>query len=410
MALTTWGMARFAANRRIGFVGYVLIAVVIPDLLLVTYIGLVQSLEQMLLVNALAEHARAKRGSTLALLAACCFVKPALAVVQGFVVVLAIAASAWRSGSRGVFRLFIPIGITVAIISALLTLTFGVVPLGRTILPRTGMAVYRLGGFGFFHGIGRDFWSLPHAQLRDYFRYELGFWTLGTAFLIWGALRAIWRLLQRHITPDQGINDEICLTCAVTHVGFIFLIFGHRGTWFYSLPMLILGLTLLADHGSWHRRFLWVLVVLVFISDRSKAIDILHHWKTDRPSTVTLNLWADPQEQAEWTRALQLTHGKQPVLLAMCDGGALLLPGFVPPAGGYFVPGNALEVEVQRKAAQLNVATMIISAQSADWIGFTIWPEMKAALEGCELVQNGQYLRVYHRIMPNKGEPGKSNK
>ena len=51
------------------------------------------------------------------------------------------------------------------------------------------MAVYRLGNFGFFGGIGRDFWLLPNAGLRDYFRYEVGFWVLGTAVLIWSASR-----------------------------------------------------------------------------------------------------------------------------------------------------------------------------------------------------------------------------
>ena len=58
MMLSTWGMARFAAYRRIGPVGVALIALAIPDLLLVTYIGLVQTLEQALLINALAEQAR----------------------------------------------------------------------------------------------------------------------------------------------------------------------------------------------------------------------------------------------------------------------------------------------------------------------------------------------------------------
>ena len=90
---TAWGMARFAAHDRVGLVGIMLIALAIPDLLLVTYIGLVQSLEQALLVNALAEQARGRRGTALALLTACCFVKPSLAVVQGFAVVIAIAVN-----------------------------------------------------------------------------------------------------------------------------------------------------------------------------------------------------------------------------------------------------------------------------------------------------------------------------
>lgn len=411
MMLTVWGLARFASCRRVGIVGLALIVVAIPDLALVTYIGLVQSLEQALLVNALAEQARGRRGTALALLTACCFVKPSLAAVQGLVVLIAIAVRTRRDDYSASIRTLAPACVIAVLITGALLTTFGIVPVSRTILPQTGMAVYRLGGFGFFRGIGRDFWALPHAQLRDYFRYELGFWMLGTTFLIWGALDAAWRILRQALNADQSINDEICLSCVATHIGFIVLIFGHRGTWFYSLPMLILGLAVLAARGWWYRSFLWGLVVLLLISDRSKAVDLIQRWKTENPSPITLNLWANPQERAEWSQALELTRGEQPVLLAMCDGGALLIPGFAPVVGGYFVPGNALTIEVQRKARQLRNASMIISAQSTDWPGFKFWPELKVALDDCDVVLKGQYLRVYRRpvsgrVVPNRPTNG----
>ena len=396
--LTVWGLARFAAYRHIGIVGIALIALAIPDLLLVTYIGLVQSLEQALLANALAEHARGRREIALALLTACCFVKPSLAVLQSLAVVIAIIADLRRADRSAYIHAFAPALLTAGVITSLLALSFGLVPLYRTILPQTGMAVYQLGGFGFFRGIGREFWVLPHAGLRDYFRYELGFWMLGTAFLTWGGLTGAWRWIRCGSSIDGAINDEICATCTVTHIGFIVLIFGHRGTWFYSLPMLVLGVAVLAKRSRWHRICALVLVVLLLISDRSKAIDIIRRWKTETPSSDTLNLWANPQERAEWAQALRLTEGQKPVLLAMSEGGALLIPAFAPPTLGYLVPGNALPVEVQRKTKQLAAAQMIISAQPPGWPGFVFWPEMKATLDGCELLMKGEYLRVYRRL------------
>lgn len=399
--LTVWGMARFAVHGRVGLVGIALIALAIPDLLLVTYIGLVQTLEQTLLVNALAEQVRGRRGTALALLTACCFVKPSLAVLQGLIVVIAIVANL-RQTNRSTFICVLGLpALTATIIASLLASVFGMVPLCKTILPRTGIAVYRLAGFGFFHGIGRDFWALPHASLRDYFRYELGFWMLGTLFLTIGAFAGIWRQIRGNVPTDKGNNDEMCATCAGTHLGFVVFIFGHRGTWFYSLPMLILGLAALAARGRWHRIFLCVLIVLLLISDRSKALDILQRWRTDAPTPVTLNLWATDQERVEWAQALELTHGRQPVLFAMCEGGALLIPGFAPPVSGYFVPGNALSVEVRRKTSQLAAASMIISAYPLNWSGFTLWPELKAALDGCELLMEGRHLRVYRRVAPS---------
>ena len=161
--LTAWGMARFAASARISVVGFALIAAAIPDLLLVTYIGLVQSLEQALLVNALAEQASGRRGISLALLATCCFVKPSLAVVQGFLVVIAMTVSLRQTDHRTYIRTLLPALLTAGVLITILVANFGPVPFYRTILPTTGMAVYRLGGFGFFQGIGHDFWALPRA-------------------------------------------------------------------------------------------------------------------------------------------------------------------------------------------------------------------------------------------------------
>ena len=225
---------------------------------------------------------------------------------------------------------------------------------------------------------------------------------LGTAFLMSGALAGVWRLARAKSSTYRTHNDEICATCAAVHIGFVVLIFGHRGTWFYSLPMLILGLATFTTRGPWHRRLLWILVVLLLISDRSKAVDIIRRWKTEAPSAVSLNLWADQEEQAEWAQALQLSHGKQPVLFAMCEGGALLIPGFAAPITGYLVPGNALPIEVRHKAAQLSAAPIIISAQPPDWPGFTFWPDLKAALAGCELLMEGRYVRVYRRVGPTQ--------
>lgn len=398
MMLSAWGLARFAVARRLSLAGVVLITLAIPDLLLVSYITMVQTLEQALLINALAEQARGRRATSLALLTACCFVKPSLAFLQGLVVVIAIVAANGRGIRAASVRSVVPSLVTAAVLAVILTLGFGPAPLAKSIFPFTGMAVYRISNYGFFHGVGREFWVLPHAGIRDYLRYEVGFWMLGTLVLFWGALAGLRRLARGDSTGDRALRDEVIATCAAVHLGFVVLLFGHRGTWFYSLPMLILGLATLAAGGPRLRSVLWLLVVLLLVSDRSKAVEIIRRRKTDAPSAVTLNLWADPAERDEWARCLELTRGEQPALLAMCDGGALLTPGFAPPEVGYLVPGNALPAEVQRKAAQLASAPMIISALAPDWPGFTFWPEITAAFDGCELVMQGRFVRVYRRV------------
>jgi hypothetical protein len=327
-------------------------------------------------------------------------VKPSLGFFQGLAVVIAIVAARRRSLRFAWARQTTPALITWTVLAAILSVSFGSLPLVKTYLPSTGMAVYRFGNFGFFGGIGRDFWLLPNAGLRDYFRYEVRFWMLGTAVLIWAAVAGLRRLMRGNECEDRATADEIVVSCASAHIAFVVFLFGHRETWLYSFPMLVLVLATLAPRGRWHRSVLWVLAVLLLVNDRSKAMEVLRHYRTEAPSESTLNLWANPTERTEWELALELTRGRQPILLAMCEGSALHIPGFEPPVVGYLVPGNALPGEVARKAAQLATAPMIISAQPPDWPGFRFWPEITAAMRGCEIVMEGRCLRVYRRTSP----------
>ena len=143
----------------------------------------------------------------------CCFVKPSLAVVQGLAVVIAIIAAGRSDGWVACARSFLPALVTAAVLAVVLATSFGILPLSKTIFPLTGMAVYRLGGFGFFRGIGRDFWVLPHAGVRDYFRYELGFWILGTLFLTSSGLAILLRLVRTDSARNRTIDNELCATC-----------------------------------------------------------------------------------------------------------------------------------------------------------------------------------------------------
>jgi hypothetical protein len=149
-----------------------------------------------------------------------------------------------------------------------------------------------------------------------------------------------------------------------------------------------------------------VLAAMLLVSDRSKGVDVLRHWRSESTSAVTLGLWADPAQREEWARALELTRGHRPALLAMCDGAAVLVPGFAPPTGGFYVPGGPLPAEVRRKAAQLAEASMIVSAFPPEWHGFARWPEIADALEGCDLVMAGRGLWVYRRAAPAGSRKG----
>ena len=249
-------------------------------------------------------------------------------------------------------------------------------------------------------GQGREFWALPGGGLRDYFRYEVGFWGLGTVTLIGGGLAALGRLARRASDPEVARDDEIVATAASVHVAFVCLLFGHRWTWVYSLPYLILGLAILARRGRAWRWLVCGLAVLLLISDRSKATAMLARWRDEAPSPVTLGLWANSQERAEWARARELTRGQHAVFYGTCEGAAVLFPDLAPPTGGYLVPGNMIPVEVDRKAAQIAAAPWIIAYHLPDPDRFEHRARIDAAFRGAEPVFLGQYLQVYRRDPP----------
>jgi hypothetical protein len=190
------------------------------------------------------------------------------------------------------------------------------------------------------------------------------------------------------------------VTCSVVHLAFVTLLFGHRVTWVYSLPMLILGLATLARRGPRARVVVWVLAALLLVNDRSKLVAARQIREELTPFKGMQGLWTSPREFEEWSRARELTEGRRPVLLAMSEGGAVLFSGFSPPMVAYLYPGCPTPGEVRRKAEQLAGASAIISFYPPEWEGFDHWPQLKAAIDDCELVFEGESLRVYRRDPP----------
>lgn len=98
--VTAWGMARFASARQVGPAGSALIVLAIPDVLFPSYSTVVHVLEPALLVHGLVEQARGRRGTALALATAALFVKPSMAYVYGFCLLVAIVAASRGADGR----------------------------------------------------------------------------------------------------------------------------------------------------------------------------------------------------------------------------------------------------------------------------------------------------------------------
>ncbi len=431
--LTALGMARFARARRVGAAGVALIALSLPDVLFSTYSTSVHVFEPALLVHGLAEHARGRRATALALATAACFVKPSMGFVYGLVLCLCIAVTLKGSEWRDWARALGPSALVGVLLAVVLATTYGVGPLVRTILPGAGMSNYRLERYGFFRGTGREFWVLPEGSLRAYFRYEVGFWLIGTAWLIASGIASLWRLgrggpfrppprplsprermpegrvrgpgvdeetaLQGQPSGDERRDDEVIVCIAALHVAFVTCFYAHRMSWAYYFAILILGLAATAK-GRRRAAVVWLLAAMLLVSDRSKLLTTYREWSTSAPGPETLGLWATPAERSEWLEVLRRTRGHRPVLLSEVEGSVPLVPGFASPVAAYFFPGICLPVEARRKAKQLAAAGMIVATVPRDWRGFRLWPELAAALDGCEPAFEGDAFRLYRRVRP----------
>ncbi len=420
LCIMAWGLARFARARRIGPAGIALIVLAMPDILFPAYSTVVHVLEPALLVHGLAEQARGRRRHALALATAACFVKPAMGYVYGACLLIGIAADSlrkrpetgqdrdWETG----FRALVPAALVGALLSALVIAAYGVKPLLGSILPIQGASVYRLNRFGFFTGIGSEFWAWPKGGFWEYFRYEVGFWMLGTLWLIAGGIAAFVRLCRGRSTGDEVIDDELAACCATLHVVFITCMFGLRTSWTYYFTILILGLAVLSKRGRTGLVVAWILAALLLVNDRSKLLQVRQEWATSAPGADTLGLWATAEERSEWIEVRELIRGgTPPVLLAWVDGSVPLLPEFAPPVAGYFCPGLTLPIEIRRKADQLRSASWIVTVVHRDWEGFAQWPELADAFDGTELAFEGKTFRAYRRIRPPasaRSSPGNS--
>jgi hypothetical protein len=114
--------------------------------------------EPAVLVWALVALAAGRPPLALALVTIGVTVKPSLSYLAGAVVLTGMMVSVRGAGGwRALLRGLVPAALTAVVLGVGLALAFGLDSLAATLLPFTGMGVYRAEGFGFFYGLGRHF-------------------------------------------------------------------------------------------------------------------------------------------------------------------------------------------------------------------------------------------------------------
>jgi hypothetical protein len=400
-----WGLARFANAIRLNRAGQILMIVALPVAIQSSLPSLSHLLEAVLMCLALSEHSRGNRRSALALTTAACFAKAALGYLYGFLLIVLIVVDCSRGAEvslrsrldwNATGRALLPAVITGILLAAILGSIYGVGPLIASLLPISGMKIYKTLHFGFFTPWSRTFWDPSGLSVGNYFATIAPFWMGSTIWLALAGLWAGWRLwsLPRE---DQSIRnrDEIIFCCAVLQTLFVLRFFGPPLSWTYYPYILVIGIVATSVMNSGSAIVTAALTVVAFVAQIVSVNIAVAEWKISAPVPLGAGLWADAGERDEWNTVSHLIAGHRAVAVGVAGGASILFPDFEKPIGAYLVRDEALPSEVAQTIEHIKTADFVVRPASesvGDPISF--WPELTRTLDNLDVVWKGRVYQV----------------
>ena len=401
-------LARIAARLRFGPFGIAIMIVGIGYGVQETYLNFAHAIEAVLICQALAEQTLGNRPRALVFSSAAVLAKPSMGYVYSLLLLILIAGGirGRESGRmRSLVHALAPAVIVFATLCAVLIFDFGFVPFLRTVLPLTGMRVYRSRHFGFFTGSGRLFWYDPAGSWFYYFGTVAGFWIFETVYLVAAAIVSA----RRRLTGSKpSARDELIIICALLHLTFITLFFGNRWSWSYYSYLPLIGVAAAADLGPAYRRTAAALVMVGAISWIPPALFFKHLWTTHRRAAATAGLWASPRQIKEWKRALDTVDDRRATVLDSRGAADLLFPQFGKPTSLYLVPGLTLPAEMKRRLDQIARAELlVVPLGGPPCYGTPRVPRIHALLKNFAPLWKGKFFEVLRNR--NRGGPQAGN-
>ena len=411
--LIAGALARVAAHLRFGALGLALMVIALGFAVRVSYPVMAQAVEAVLLSSALAEQAAGRRARALGFACAAVFAKPSMGFVYGALLSALGVIDAYRTnrGLSGLIRFAIPAAATGATLAVVLGALYGPAALVETVSPLGGAANYRALHFGFFSGAGREFWNPSGLSWVYYLLGVAGFWLSASVFLIGCGIAAMIHWTAAPSTPDVAAHrrNEIILTCAAVHIAFVVLMFGNRWSWIYYSYFLVAGAAAAADFSPWRRRISLVLCVLAILSCTGDIYSFHRSWQVRQPDAITAQLWSTAEERDEWTAVLGEARGRRAAILDTKGAAELMFPEFEAPVSSCVEPAWMNAAEIQRKAAQISGADLVVVPIGIDWCsGIPPAPEIRAAMSSFAPTFSGRHFVIYRRTIPPAGLPSDS--
>jgi hypothetical protein len=394
--LLLWGFVRFAANLKLNLAGVLIILLTGTLTIPSSFLNLSHIFETVLLIHALADQAGGNRRRALALATVAVFVKPSMAYFLGLVLLVFVVADCLQN--RMSLRAFVaetyPAALVGVAIASILTASFGLAPLVRTVIPSEGRALYYAQGYGFFNGAGRLFLAPDAVPWSFYLVSKAGLWIAYTIVLVIAALFIARSALTGFRAAERADRTaEVILTCAALHLSFVLFFFGNASTWEYYFYIVVLGLAAIARLGIRWEVLVASLALAIPITKVNKAIipHLASHaqgtsaamgrsatdrpsvadspmesgfgyrlWSKTSPSPETAGLWATPEERREWIQVLAMIRGHDVTMLDKYGCADLLFSEFSPPTTFFLEAGGVTSADLSRKLSQLRASSMMV--------------------------------------------------
>lgn len=398
-----WRLAK--QSGRWGWLVAIFLIVAMPHTVIPVYVNLTHPLEAALIMFAIAELALGRRARALALATACLFVKPVMAYVLGFVViVLAVVRIARkREDWKSFFSSLRPAVLTGAACAIISTAYFGLVPTINALIPANGSQSYKALDFGFFRN-GRTFW-LPKlnsaAQFAHYYSFTpAGFWIVCTVLIAIFGLLSLVKLMPRVAPASSSFREsryETLIVVAACHFTFLFVFFGWPGTWTYYSSLLIAGVTLGFAAFRIPTGLILAMALLALAGNAERYHITANAWRWMKRSPESVGLWAFANQEKEWTHARAIA-GERRIFYFNNGCPELLYPGVDSPVSFFLSPDTQTPIEFDRLRQQLNQATVVVTFnQASPMLDPWNWPEFATQREAFVETWRGVYLTVHER-------------
>lgn len=388
------GLWRLA--RQGGWLIAALLIAAMPHAIIPVYVHLTHPLEAALIIHAIADLVVGRRARALALATVCLFVKPSMAYVLGFLILLLAIVRMIRQ--REIWPPFLHF-LRPALFTGIACLTissayFGLVPTVSALIPINGAQSYKALGFGFFAN-GRTFW-LPKlgnaAQFAKYYSLTpAGFWIICTVLLAILGLASLIKLVNA--TTEK---HETLAIIAICHFVFLFAFFGWPGSWAYYSSLLVAG-TILGLATFRIRPVMILAIILIALAGNIERYQItVNAWKWMKRSPESAGLWAFQNQQEEWNYARKLA-GERKIFYLNNGCAELLYPNVDSPISFFLSPDQQAPIEYDRIRQQLEQASIVVTYNHPAILDPWNWPEFAAQREKFEETWRGVYVTVHER-------------